>query len=70
MRAAGFCFLFPLAWGSSYATYGLWTVGQKNNWSSDGPGMLFVMLALAVCAIVALCSWLGVASLLLAPGED
>jgi hypothetical protein len=39
------------------ATTGLFWLGQKNNWTSDGPGMLFVMIAIVVCGIVAGSGW-------------
>jgi hypothetical protein len=52
------------------AIYLFW-IGQKANWTSDGPGMLFVMIAIVVCAMVAVFGWLlvfGIASTLAAPG--
>jgi hypothetical protein len=54
------------------ATVGLFWLGQKNHWTSDGPGMLFVMIALVVCAIVAVVSWLfvfGVTATAAVPGR-
>jgi hypothetical protein len=41
------------------AVYLFW-IGQKANWTSDGPGMLFVMIAIVVCAIVSVLGWMFV----------
>jgi hypothetical protein len=46
-----------VAIAASAATIGLFWVGQKNDWTSDGPGALFVMIAVVVCAIVAAVGW-------------
>lgn len=32
-------------------------VGVKNNWTSDGPGMLLVMIAVPVFGFIALAGW-------------
>jgi hypothetical protein len=49
---------------------GLFWLGQKNHWTSDGPGMLFVMIALGLCALAAVVGWIfvfGIASTRRAP---
>lgn len=59
-----------IAVAGTAATIGLFWLGQKNDWSSDGPGMLFVMIALVVCAIMAGVGWLfvfGIAATAAAP---
>jgi hypothetical protein len=59
-----------VALAASAATLGLFWLGHKANWTSDGPGMLFVMIALVVCAIVAAVGWLfvfGIATRAAAP---
>jgi uncharacterized membrane protein len=48
-----------IAIAASAATIGLFWLGQKNNWTSDGPGALFVMIAVVVCAIVAAVGWIS-----------
>ena len=61
-----------VAVASSAATVGLFWLGQKAHWTSDGPGMLFVMIALVVCAIVAVVAWIfvfGVAATAAVPGR-
>ena len=61
-----------VAVASTAATVGLFWLGQKNHWTSDGPGMLFVMIALVVCAIVAVVGWIfvfGVAATAAVPGR-
>ncbi|GKS64280.1 hypothetical protein YTPLAS72_15840 [Nitrospira sp.] len=35
------------------AALGLMAVGQKAHWTSDGPGMLLIMVGIPVCGIVA-----------------
>ncbi|MDR4463115.1 MAG: hypothetical protein MRJ66_02500 [Nitrospira sp.] len=35
------------------AAFGLIVVGQKAHWTSDGPGMLLIMVGIPVCGIVA-----------------
>jgi len=59
-----------IAVAATAATIGLFWLGQKNNWTSDGPGALFVMIAVVVCAIVAAVGWIfvfGVATSAAAP---
>ena len=61
-----------VAVASTAATVGLFWLGQKAHWTSDGPGMLFVMIALVVCAIVAVVGWIfvfGVAATVAVPGR-
>ena len=35
------------------AMIGLIAIGQKAHWTSDGPGMLLIMLGIPICGIVA-----------------
>jgi hypothetical protein len=35
------------------AAFGLMAVGHKAHWTSDGPGMLLIMLGIPICGIVA-----------------
>lgn len=56
--AGGGALLVAIA--ATAATILLFWVGQRAHWTSDGPGMLFVMIALVVCAIVAAVSWMFV----------
>ena len=61
-----------VAVASSAATVGLFWLGQKNHWTSDGPGALFVMIAVVVCAIVAVVGWIfvfGVVATAAVPGR-
>jgi hypothetical protein len=61
--SGGFALVVAIA--ASAATIGLFWLGHRAHWTSDGPGMLFVMIALVVCAIVAAVGWMiafGVAS--------
>ncbi len=61
-----------VAIAATTATILLFWVGNRANWTSDGPGALFVMIALVVCAIVAAVSWmfvLGIATTAVAPGD-
>jgi hypothetical protein len=48
-----------LAVGASAATIGLFMAGQKAHWTSDGPGMLFIMLGILVCAVVTFGLWIA-----------
>lgn len=55
------------------ATVYLFWIGQKAHWTSDGPGMLFVMIAIVVCAIAAVLGWMfvfGIAATVFAPVES
>lgn len=52
------------------ATIYLFWIGQKAHWTSDGPGALFVMIAVVVCGIASAVSWMfvfGIAGAVLAP---
>jgi len=49
-----------VAIAASAATIYLFWLGQKAHWTSDGPGALFVMIAIVVGAIVAVVSWMFV----------
>lgn len=57
--------IFLMAIGSSAVTVFLWNVGTENNWTSDGPGMLLVMIAFGVSALISVACWMGAASILL-----
>lgn len=54
------CVMFPIAAVATLACVGLVKVGNANRWSSDGPGILFVMLAVLVTGGVAVAAWGGV----------
>jgi len=57
---------------STAATIWLFWLGQRAHWTSDGPGMLLVMIAIVVFAIVAVGAWMfvsGIAASAAAPGE-
>lgn len=49
-----------LALGTSVAALALIALGHRMHWTSDGPGILGVMLALLVCGAFALLGWGGV----------
>lgn len=49
-----------IAIASTMGTTYLFWIGQKANWTSDGPGMLGVMIAVVVGAIVAVVAWMVV----------
>ncbi|MDD1713496.1 MAG: hypothetical protein LUQ69_10060 [Methanoregulaceae archaeon] len=49
------------------ATIGLFMVGQKAHWTSDGPGMLFIMIGIGVSAMVALGLWFATLAQATAP---
>ena len=42
-----------IALAAAAAMIGLIAIGQKAHWTSDGPGMLLIMLGIPVCGIVA-----------------
>ncbi len=46
-----------LALASTAATIFCISVGIDNNWTSDGPGMLIIMIGVLVFGIAALLSW-------------
>jgi hypothetical protein len=56
-EGCGRCLGLVVALPATVICYGLWTVGQRNHWSSDGPGMLFVMLAFAGSGLAAFAGW-------------
>lgn len=56
--SGGFALLVAVT--STAATILLFWLGQRNHWTSDGPGALFVMIAVVVCAIAALVAWMAV----------
>jgi len=42
-----------IALAATAAAIGLIVVGQEAHWTSDGPGMLLIMLGIPICGIVA-----------------
>jgi hypothetical protein len=42
-----------IALAAAAAAIGLIVVGQKAHWTSDGPGMLLIMLGIPICGIIA-----------------
>ncbi len=54
------CVALPIAVAATAACLGLIHVGRVNHWSSDGPGMLFVMIGILVTGGVALPAWQAV----------
>ncbi|MGE0710831.1 MAG: hypothetical protein AB7N76_01900 [Planctomycetota bacterium] len=56
--ARGCAVLVALA--ATLAAYGLWQVGSRAHWTSDGPGILLVMLAFGFSALLAAASWFTV----------
>jgi len=42
-----------IALAAAAAAIGLIAVGQKAHWTSDGPGMLLIMLGIPICGIIA-----------------
>jgi len=44
----------------SVGLYASWSVGARNNWTSDGPAMLFVYLLVGACGLAAGAGWLSV----------
>lgn len=42
-----------IAMAAAAAAIGLIGIGQKAHWTSDGPGMLLIMLGIPICGIVA-----------------
>jgi hypothetical protein len=49
--ARGLAVIIALA--AAAAAIGLIAVGQKAHWTSDGPGMLLIMLGIPICGIIA-----------------
>jgi hypothetical protein len=42
-----------IALAAAAAAIGLIAIGQKAHWTSDGPGMLLIMLGIPICGLVA-----------------
>ena len=42
-----------IAMAAAAAAFGLMAVGHKAHWTSDGPGMLLVMIGIPICGIIA-----------------
>jgi len=53
---AGFAAL-AVAIAATAGAIGLFWLGQKSHWSSDGPGALFIMIGLGLCAVAAVVGW-------------
>jgi hypothetical protein len=49
-----------LALGASIAVFSLFALGRQMRWTSDGPGILGVVLALILCGTFMLLAWNGV----------
>ncbi len=56
-----------MALAATAATIGLFVAGQKAHWTSDGPGMLFIMIGIGVSAMVALGLWFATLAQATAP---
>lgn len=63
VRLAGGLVFGLLSLGASALTVFLIRVGVRNHWSSDGPGMLLIMIAILVFGFAALGGWMFTASL-------
>ncbi len=57
MRIAGLFLVGLLALASTAATVGLIMVGNHAHWTSDGPGMLLIMIAIGVFGLAAVGLW-------------
>lgn len=57
LRLAGCLFVLFVALVFSAATIGFLKIGFDNNWTSDGPGMLAIMLGAAFCGLFAFIAW-------------
>lgn len=69
MRLFFIIFLLIVAVASSVITIMLFKVGQGADWTSDGPGMLFIMLGLLVFAGTSIASFLGFLSVIGTPAR-
>lgn len=56
--------LLGVAFVCGLACVGLVALGSRNHWTSDGPAMFFVMMAIAVSGVLSLVSGLSGLSLL------
>lgn len=64
----GHLLLYGTALGATAFAWLLFSVGQANRWTSDGPGMLFIMILFAGSTFTALaCWWTIVVSFLRGP---
>ena len=63
VRLAGGLVFGCLSLACSALTVYLIQVGVRNHWSSDGPGMLLIMIAIPVFGFAALSGWMFTASL-------
>ena len=57
IRIAGILIVGLLAIASTAAAVGLIMVGNHAHWTSDGPGMLLIMIAIGVFGFAALGLW-------------
>lgn len=51
-----------VAFGASLGMLGAYRLGEAAKWTSDGPAMLFVYIALGGCGLVAFCAGLSALS--------
>lgn len=61
-EGCGRCLCLVLAVPATLVCAAMWQVGQRNHWSSDGPGMLFIMILFAGSGFLALAGWGGLVS--------
>ncbi len=61
-EGCGRCLCLAIAVPATLACVGLWQVGQRNHWSSDGPGILVIMIGFAGSGLLALATWGGLLS--------
>jgi hypothetical protein len=58
LLSGGFALVVALV--GTAGAIGLFWLGQKSHWTSDGPGALFVMIALGLCVLAAVVGWIFV----------
>lgn len=56
-EGCGRCLTLLVAVPATLVCVAMWQVGQRNHWSSDGPGMLFIMILFAGSGLAALAGW-------------
>ena len=64
MRTFGCVVMGLFSVAASVVTVLLISIGSQNNWTSDGPGMLIIMVAVVFFGSLALVGWLTTASLM------
>ncbi len=57
VEGCGRCLSLVVAVPATLVCVAMWQVGQRNHWSSDGPGMLFIMIIFAGSGLAALAAW-------------